>query len=66
MKKEEPKVIKPSEIILKDKIKQRQRIRKEILTRQKEKYKNKGTKHKLKGHKKEIINQLKEVYISES
>ena len=67
MKKEaSPKIIPTSEIILKDKIKQREKIRKEFLQQQKEKYKNKETKHKLKEHKKQIINQLKEVYESES
>lgn len=58
MKKEEPQVIKPSEIILKDKIKQRQKIRQEFLEKQKEKYKNPETKLS----KKEIISQLKEAY----
>ena len=70
MKKEEkqikPKVIQPSEIILKDKVKQREKIRREFLAQQKEKYKNKETKHSLKERKKQIINQLKEVYTGES
>ena len=62
MKKEvKPKVIQPSEIILHDKIKQREKIRQEFLQQQKEKYKKKENKHDLKEYKKQIISQLKDI-----
>lgn len=57
-------MVQPSEIIAKDKIKRRKELRKEFLTQQKEKYKNKERKLSFKDHKKQIINQLKEVYSS--
>jgi len=63
MKKEaKPVIIKPSEIILQDKIKQREKIRQEFLDQKKEKYKNTNTKDSLKQHKKKIISQIKEVF----
>ena len=63
MKKEaKPAIIKPSEIILHDKIKQRENIRQEFLDQKKEKYKNTETKESLKERKKKIISQIKEVF----
>ncbi len=63
MKKEaKSTIIKPSKIILQDKIKQREKIRQEFLLKQKEKYKKNTNKH----NKKEIISRLKEVYAGES
>lgn len=55
-------VIKPSEIILKDKIKKRQELRKWFLLKQKEKYIKKEAKQDIKDKKKMIISELKEVY----
>jgi hypothetical protein len=63
MKKEaKSTIIKPSEMVLQDKIKQREQIRQEFLLKQKEKYKKNTNKR----NKKEIISQLKEVYAGES
>ncbi len=63
MKKEaKPTIVQPSEIILKDKVKKRQELRKEFLLKQKEKYKNQETNLKSKDRKKQIISDLKEVY----
>lgn len=63
MKKEaKPVIIKPSEIILRDKIKQREKIRQEFLEQKKEKYKNTEAKDSLKQRKKKIISQIKEVF----
>lgn len=63
MKKEVKQVIiNPSDLILINKVKQREKIRKEFIEGKKEKYKSKEAPSSLKELKKEIVSHLKEVY----